>query len=161
MWYAAILLIGVDLLPDSLPDALPDAVAPVAKQSPAPIVNDPLRILRYEQRCQGGVCTLIPVFAEVEPDIDAAAKRLENWKQLPADEVKRLAGIVDAPAVRKALRQEYSVGTCGMAIGCHGSILLDVFEDGTKEPAAEQPAGNTPSGGRWRQVEYPIRRWKN
>src|SRR4030042_2539034 len=110
MWYA-ILIVGLTEFQDSLPDALPDAPPAVATPAERPIVKDPLRILRYEQRCVGGVCSLVPVFVEVQEGMDEAARKLQDWRRLPEAEVKRLSALVNEPAVRKAIRPEDSIGT--------------------------------------------------
>lgn len=72
--------------------------------------------------------------------IAEATEKLKDWRNLPKEEEKRLAKIVDKPSLDKAIRQEFSTGSCGMACMAGGSQLFDVFPDGTVKLAKEQPA---------------------
>jgi len=95
-------------------------------------------------------CPSTPEYGWIEAEltVDQAARKLERWRELPADEVKRLEAIVNAPALKKALRQEWSLGTCGMICTAHGSRAYTVYDDGSVEPSTGTPeATGTPTGG--------------
>ena len=135
---------------EGVPTVLP--LAPRADEIMRPVVpagttGESLapRILRWERRCGPNGCVMVPVYEE---NVDLAAVKLQGWRNLPEDEAKRLADIVDAPAVAKAIRQEFDIATCGMVCKSHGSKLYDVFEDGTVEVAKEQPASVESQSGR-------------
>lgn len=123
------------------------AIAP-----PSPALQLPLKILRWERQCGPNGCQLVPVYSEDSSQSDEvvtqAARKLERWRDLPPEEAKRLAAIVDAPAMAKAIRQEYDIASCGMVCASHGSKLYDVFEDGTVQLAKEQPASGENQGYR-------------
>jgi len=117
----------------------PQADEPAAEMVVAPAAKEPPKILRWERRCGEGGCKLVPIYADDGLTIDQAAARLAKGGLTP-EEDRRLSAIVDGPAIAKALRQEWSVGTCQMLCARHGSILYDIHEDGTRTPAVEQPA---------------------
>lgn len=125
--------------------------------------------------CPGGVCPVerpavvkekivvkVPVEAVVvapkaKDEIKAKAfvDRLAGGKVSGKDFAK-VEKEVPAKTIRKMLEQRWDIATCGMYCKSHGSKLYDVYDDGTVEPAKEQPdeapqeGVNTGSGNRFR-----------
>jgi len=129
----------------------PGGVCPV-EVAPAKRTERTWGITGWTQgRCPS--CPATPQYGWIESEVETvaeAASKLQGWRALPDDEVKRLAEIVDAPAVAKAIRQEYDIASCGMVCTAHGSRLYDVFEDGSVALAKEQgESGGYSSGGGW------------
>lgn len=192
MLYAVLMLVAqLDSLPDSLPDSVPaeatiripriveipaevqvvdhNSASVIDNAGSASSVRDKPRIVRWERQCVNGVCRDVPVYEEAAEEIVAeAASKLRGWRGLPADEVKRLSEVVDAPARAKARAGHWDSGSCAMlcTIPSHGTHWTwdDPQDDGTPEPAWgswEQTSFGSGNGRQRRQVEYPIRRWKN
>lgn len=109
--------------------------------------------------CPGGVCPTrqpvavkaaekvvieVPVEAVVvapkaaEVKAKAFADRLAAGKVTSKD-FSKIEKEVPAKTIRKVLEQRWDIASCGMACRSHGSKLYDVYDDGTVEPAKEQP----------------------
>ena len=101
-------------------------------------------------------CPRIPVYGWIETkpteaEIDKAASRLAQGG-LSREEEKKLAAVIDAPVLKKAIRQELGLGSCGMVCTAHGSKLYNVYEDGSVELAKpeEQSGSSGGAAGRFR-----------
>ncbi len=58
---------------------------------------------------------------------------------LTKEEVDDLKATVPGEIIKKVMRQRWSTGSCGMACRSGGSLLYNVYDDGTEEVAPIQP----------------------
>ncbi len=171
----------IDAYPDAYPDAIdaPKAALPLGGETEAapsvyPLapradepaaVTEPPRILRWERQCINGVCQVVPVYSEdslhSDEVVTQAARKLEHWRDLPPEEAKRLADIVDEPERKKARVGHYSPGTCGM-LGCRTHPGHWVPGDADQKESSVKPAimvwqpvGLRGRRGYWVTVEKP------
>lgn len=116
------------------------------------------QIIRYEPgACP--TCPPTPIYGDVEvpmtPDELKAAAVFEKYQAntLTKVEVDDLKATVPPATIKHVMRQFWSEGSCGMACRSGGSLLYNVYDDGTEEPADEQPAvapdEGVHSGGGW------------
>jgi hypothetical protein len=132
-----------------------------AKETPRKLTKKVKQIVGYEKRCGPNGCTMEPVYSEVEvpmtPGEIKASEVLDRFEAntLTTKDVADLKATVPNETIRKVMAQRWSIGTCQMACRSHGSVLYDLFDDGTEEPAADQPdvapqEGVSTGSGGWR-----------
>jgi hypothetical protein len=168
-----------DDLPDLLPSLVPTVAPPCCPNGICPVKKPAVLELRYEvkeaakdvakaaKKTAAAVRGLVKVpcpncpsgfYTRPETDDEMAARVLVDKfaaASLTKEEVLEAKAKGLAGEVRKVIGQRWSEGTCRMACVSGGSVLYDLFNDGTEEPAKVQPAvapeeGVHSSGGGWR-----------
>jgi hypothetical protein len=90
-------------------------------------------------------CPATPIYGEVEvpmtPDEIKVSGALDKFQanMLTKSEVDNLKATVPGETIRTVMSQRWSVGSCQMACRSGGSLLYNVYDDGTEEVADEQP----------------------
>ncbi len=130
--------------------------AEVRKEPVKKAVEKTWGIVGWSRACPS--CPLQPTYGwideEVEADDEAKAEAaVEKLAQgtLTKEEFAALEKEVPAPVIRKVLEQRWDIASCGMICASHGARLYNVYDDGTVEPAPDQPGeGGGDAGGRMR-----------
>lgn len=158
-----------DWPPKTLPKILPSLVQdwppyPKKKFVKLPPLKQEVKSVfsHYEQSCGPNGCQQTPIYKTiteiVEPISFDQAVDILSKGNLSFEDSKRLQKIIDSKYVKeieekhkKAIKQEWSMATCGMYCSSHGSKLYNVYEDGTVELAEDQsqiaPQTGYSSGG--------------
>jgi hypothetical protein len=136
-------------------------VVETAKETPRKLTKKVKSVIGSEKRCGPNGCTMEPIYGEVEvpmtPEDIKVSGVLDKFEAntLAKPEVDDLKATVPKEIIKRVMSQRWSLGTCQMACRSHGSVLYDVYNDGTEEPAKVQPdsapqEGVSTGSGSWR-----------